>query len=85
MEVHCVSKRSVPSSLWKTMKRVFICFNPTRSSRRKQNVISATSSMNSYTGSRSPDHAYSAMNTEDRDENLKEMITYCNKSMNRNQ
>ncbi|KAE8712551.1 hypothetical protein F3Y22_tig00110247pilonHSYRG00073 [Hibiscus syriacus] len=77
------SKRSDRRGFWNAMKHVFVCFNPITqsSSRRKANAVMATTSVNSNFSSPSPDHAYSAMNAEERDENLKEVITYCNNSM----
>ncbi|KAE8675028.1 hypothetical protein F3Y22_tig00111701pilonHSYRG00017 [Hibiscus syriacus] len=77
------SKRSDRRGFWKAMKHVFVCFNPITSSnsRRKENAVVAMTSMNSNFGSPLPDHAYSAMNAEERDENLKLVITYCNNSM----
>ncbi|MBA0820900.1 hypothetical protein Goarm_017789 [Gossypium armourianum] len=71
------------------MKLACRCFAPLRmsSSRSKENSAAATAtaskvvSINSPRGLPSPDHSYSAMNAEERDENLKEVITYCNKSM----
>ncbi|KAE8718818.1 hypothetical protein F3Y22_tig00109987pilonHSYRG00063 [Hibiscus syriacus] len=77
------SKRTDRRGFWKAMKHVFVCFNPITpsSSRRKANAVAAITSMNSNFGSPSPDNAYSAMNAEERDLNLKEVITYCNNSM----
>ncbi|KAL4303421.1 hypothetical protein GQ457_10G000940 [Hibiscus cannabinus] len=72
-------KRSDHRGFWKVMNRVFVCFTPvgSSSSRRKENAVAAATSMNSNFGSPSPDHAYTAMNAEERDENLKEVIRYC--------
>ncbi|KAB2072374.1 hypothetical protein ERO13_A07G009750v2 [Gossypium hirsutum] len=88
---HLESKRSEHWSIWKSMKLACRCFAPLRmsSSRSKENSAAATAtataskvvSINSPRGLPSPDHSYSAMNAEERDENLKEVITYCNKSM----
>ncbi|KAG4136505.1 hypothetical protein ERO13_D07G010050v2 [Gossypium hirsutum] len=81
---HLESKRSEHWSIWKSMKLACRCFAPLRS---KENSAAATAtaskvvSINSPRGLPSPDHSYSAMNAEERDENLKEVITYCNKSM----
>ncbi|MBA0547673.1 hypothetical protein Golob_018820 [Gossypium lobatum] len=69
------------------MKLACRCFAPLRmsSSRSKENSAAATASkvvsINSPRGLPSPGHSYSGMNAEERDVNLKEVITYCNKSM----
>ena len=71
------------------MKKFLKLFNPVRSNPKskqkssKENSVTASkaSSIHSVRASPSPDHAYSAMNAEERDENLKAVITYCNKSM----
>ncbi|KAK8476045.1 hypothetical protein V6N13_107634 [Hibiscus sabdariffa] len=80
-------KGSNPWRFWKTMRHVFICCTPVKpsSSRRKGNaaVAATVSPLRSNLGSPlpSPEHAYSTMNAAERDENLKEVIAYCNKSM----
>ncbi|MBA0703359.1 hypothetical protein Golax_015687 [Gossypium laxum] len=86
---HLESKRSEHWSIWKSMKLACRCFAPLRmsSSRSKENSAAAAAtaskvvSINSPRGLPSPGHSYSGMNAEERDVNLKEVITYCNKSM----
>ncbi|GMI89179.1 hypothetical protein HRI_002587200 [Hibiscus trionum] len=77
-------KRSCQWSFWKTMKHVFICFVPINpsGSRRKEKSVAAASPLHSNLGSSlpSPDCTYNTMNAEERDENLKDLIAYCNKS-----
>ncbi|XVE54142.1 hypothetical protein DITRI_Ditri03aG0057100 [Diplodiscus trichospermus] len=76
-------------SLWKAMKQFFTCYVPERfnlkskqnSSKENSVAASKASSVHSVRASPSPDHGYSAMNAEERDENIKAVITYCNKSM----
>ncbi|OMO67357.1 hypothetical protein CCACVL1_20579 [Corchorus capsularis] len=70
---------------WKAMKQYLTCYNPVRSKTKNKQKSrskgkSAAAAKTSSVHSASPSHAYSAMNAEERDENLKAVITYCNKS-----
>ncbi|XVF88673.1 hypothetical protein PTKIN_Ptkin19aG0069300 [Pterospermum kingtungense] len=72
-------------SIWRAMKQLFSCYNPVRSNPKSKQKLSKENSASisiHMRASPSPDHSYSAMNAEERDENLKAVITYCNRSMN---
>ncbi|XVF34969.1 hypothetical protein REPUB_Repub18cG0104000 [Reevesia pubescens] len=83
------SRKSHSRGLWKAMKQFLTCYNPVRtnpkskqkSSKEDSVAASKASSIHSVRASPSPDHAYTAMNAEEREENLRAVITYCNKSM----
>ncbi|XP_021277445.1 uncharacterized protein LOC110411559 [Herrania umbratica] len=79
--------RKSHASFWKAVKQYLTCYSPARSKPKskqqssKGDSVAASKTSSTHSVRASPDHAYSAMSAEERDENLKAVITYCNKSM----
>lgn len=68
-------------SLWTAMKQFLTCYNIPCSKNKQKSSKENSVNMMMTSPLPSPDNSYSAMNAEERDENLKAVITYCNKSM----